>query len=374
MEKEYLSKEYWIRSSRRYMEYAMKTAGNVRTLMITVDFPNAPYTEAPAGYRDPLAYYRWFLPAVDWFEASSYGKLNLEIEISDKWYRMSRNDYEYNIQWGKLTWEFHAKYVNEAVELASNDHDISLYDAFYIVPSRNAINIQYSPTFISSRHSPVISKGKVISHAVTFGKDMWRWGFKVLIHETGHLMGLPDLYAYEPLNIAGRRDIHYYVGGWDIMGYIAGHAPDFMAWHKLRLGWIDSDQVEVVSEKGVYEYELTPIEINGGLKLVIIPINENSAYGVESRRPIVNDETSLDWGVLIYRIDLTARSGHGPIKIIDAYPGDDVMPSRDLDHACFRKDGNAIFVDRDNEISVIVIEEGEKSDVIKVCKGVICSH
>ncbi|MEM0111764.1 MAG: hypothetical protein QXK90_03245 [Candidatus Parvarchaeota archaeon] len=37
----------------------------------------------------------------------------------------------------------------------------------------------------------------------------------------------------------------------------------------------------------------------------------------------MNDETSLDWGVLIY-IDLTARSGCGPIKIINAYSGDDV--------------------------------------------------
>lgn len=91
----------------------------------------------------------------------------------------------------------------------------------------------------------------------------------------------------------------------------------------MRLGWIDSDQVGVVSEKRVYEYELTPIEISGGLKLVIIPINGNSTCGVESRRPIVNDETSLDWGVLIY-IDLTARSGCGPIKIINAYSGDDV--------------------------------------------------
>ncbi|MEM4005270.1 MAG: hypothetical protein QXM43_06500 [Desulfurococcaceae archaeon] len=54
LEKGYLSKEYWIRSSRRCIEYAMKTTGNVRTLMITVDFPNAPYTEAPAAYRDPL--------------------------------------------------------------------------------------------------------------------------------------------------------------------------------------------------------------------------------------------------------------------------------------------------------------------------------
>lgn len=36
------------------------------------------------------------------------------------------------------------------------------------------------------------------------------------------------------------------------------------------------------------------------------------------------------------------------------------MPSRDLNHACFRK-GNVIFVDRDNEISVMVVEEGEKA-------------
>lgn len=90
---------------------------------------------------------------------------------------------------------------------------------------------------------------------------MWRWGFKVLNHETGHLLGLPDLYAFKPLTVGSKRDIHYYVGGWDLMGWISGHAPDFFAWSKSKLGWIEKGQVDVVVERGITGGHLAPIEV-----------------------------------------------------------------------------------------------------------------
>ncbi|MEM2342325.1 MAG: M6 family metalloprotease domain-containing protein [Candidatus Bathyarchaeia archaeon] len=367
----WLSREYWIRAARRVRHRVFLSAvGRLRAVMLFVDFPNAPASNAPEGYRDTEPYYRWFAPAIDWFKASSYGRLDLEITPIHKWYRMSKADSEYGFKRDVFTRNHHIEYIKEAVSLADNDVDFSQYDIVYIVPSRNALNITYSPTFIGGRHCPIVADGKEIAYVVTFGRDMWRWGFKVLNHETGHILGLPDLYAFKPKMVGSRRDIHYYVGGWDLMGWISGHAPDFFAWSKLKLGWIDENQVDVAFEKGTTEYHLTPIEISGDTKMVIIPSGPYMAYVAESRRPIVNDETAIDSGLLIYKVNIRIRSGRGPIRVIDAIPGEDKMPSRDLDHACFGIGEGRVdtFEDKKSGITVKVIKQDYNEDVIQVTR------
>ncbi|HHW19458.1 MAG TPA: M6 family metalloprotease domain-containing protein [Firmicutes bacterium] len=338
--------------------------------MLFVDFPNAPVSEAPDGYRDTQPYYEWLAPAArEWFRTSSYGRLNLETTPVDRWYHMSRNDYEYGFRRG-LTWEAHVEYIKEAVRLADNDVDFSLYDLVYIVPTRNASNITYSPAFIDDTDAAIIADRKPITHGVTFGQDMWHWGYKVLNHETLHTFGLPDTYAFVPKTVDSKNDWHYYVGGWDLMGLISGHAPDLFAWHKWKLGWIDDTQVDVVTAAGTTEHHLTPVERPGGPKMVVIRTGNTTAYVVESRRSLRNDSDAKDSGVLIYRVDSSVWTGHGCIQVIDASPGGDLWPSRDLDLACFGTGGGRVstFTDEEAGITITVIRQAGENDFVRVTK------
>ncbi|MEM2342213.1 MAG: M6 family metalloprotease domain-containing protein [Candidatus Bathyarchaeia archaeon] len=347
----------------------LRPLGALKAVMLFVDFPNAPATQAPNGYQDTQSYYERLAPAREWFLNSSYGLLNLEITPINQWYHMSRNDYEYGFTRG-LTWEAHVEYIKEVIKLADNDVDFSNYDIIYIVPTKNADGITYSPAYIDSTGGMIEADGKPIRHVVTFGQDMWYWGYKVLCHETLHLFGLPDLYAFEPIIVESKLEWHYYVGGWSLMGLISGHAPDLFAWEKWKLGWISDTQVNVVTLAGTTWHNLTPVERAGGIKMVVIRIGYTTAYVIESRRPLGNDWKAKDSGVLIYKVDSSVQSGYGPIRVFDAYPREDRWPSRDLDHACFGtiEGKNSTFIDEKTGITVKVIyqDDEHEHDLIEV--------
>lgn len=76
---------------------------------------------------------------------------------------MSKSDSEYGFQKGKLTRRLHMEYVKESVELADPNIEFSQYDIVYIVPSRNAVNITYSPTFVGGKRSSIMADGKIIA-------------------------------------------------------------------------------------------------------------------------------------------------------------------------------------------------------------------
>jgi len=107
-----------------------------------------------------------------------------------------------------------------------------------------------------------------------------------MTHELGHQMGLPDHYMegeyIDPYT--GTRDGFFATGGFDHMGQITGISPDFFAWIKWKYGWFRDDQIVAVAENGEYNVELTPIETEGGTKLVIIPGETRGAvYCLEYR-------------------------------------------------------------------------------------------
>ncbi len=281
---------------------------------------------------------------------------------------MSKNDDVYGFQRG-ISFEQHVEYIKEAVSLADADVDFSQYDLVYIVPPKNASAITFSPAYIDDTDKQVIADGTPITHGATFGQDMWRWGYKVLNHETLHTFGLPDLYAFE--GQGPPIDYHYYVGGWDLMGLISGHAPELLAWHKWKLGWIKDQHVDVVSQSGTTFHHLAPVEKPGGTKMAVVRTGETTAYVIESRRPLRNDKTACDSGVLIYKVDSAAQSGYGPIRIVDATTGGDSTSScKNIDRASFGVGDGKVssFHDSEAGVTITVVRQSDDQDYVKVEK------
>lgn len=101
-----------------------------------------------------------------------------------------------------------------------------------------------------------------------------------------------------------------------MMGNIAGHSTDFLAWHKWKLRWIRDDQVDVVSQSSPdpTTHFVTPVETPGGTKMVVVRTGLTAAYVAEFRTKLgINalDERGKYSGVLIYRIDSTKSGARG---------------------------------------------------------------
>ena len=128
-------------------------------------------------------------------------------------------------------------------------------------------------------------------------------------HEFGHTMSLVDLYAF-----AGSTN--RFVGEFSIMGLISGTAPEFFGWERWLLGWINDNQVICSNSLASGTITLTPIEKKDGIKLLVIPIDGNSAIIVESRRNSGYDVGIPKSGPLVYLIDTKVPSGSGTIKVL----------------------------------------------------------
>ncbi|MFG2639634.1 M6 family metalloprotease domain-containing protein [Streptomyces sp. NPDC048370] len=283
--------------------------GTIDVGMIFVDFPDAIATEAPATDA------RQITPGADWLWNASYGKTWLAITQHQQWVRMPRNSTDYGFARG-LTHETHEAYIKDAVAAADHSVDFSRYDMLYVVPTRNAAAISFTPTYVYAPGTAgVLADGTRLKWAVTFGQDMWHWGAKLVGHETAHAFGLPDLYAFD----AG-VDAHRFVGGWDVMGLIGGAGSQYFAWHSWKLGWTDDSQVVCRASAGSDTVRLTAVEYGSGTKMAVIRTGPTTSYVVESRRRVQADTGACSTGALVYRVDTSVHTGYGPIRVMDAKP------------------------------------------------------
>jgi hypothetical protein len=83
------------------------------------------------------------------------------------------------------------------------------------------------------------------------------------------------------------------------------------------------DQVVCQNNSGNGSVTLTPIETAGGIKLLTIPIDANSAVVVESRRKLGYDNLLPKEGPLVYIVDTRLDSGNGSIKVLPINLTDD---------------------------------------------------
>ena len=339
----------------------------LKAVMLFVDFPDAPIAATDPEWQSVDSYVELHQPGAEWLRSASYGAVDIAITPVDAWYRMGHPSTTYGLD-RAATFEEHVAYLGEAVALADSDVDFSEYDIVYVVTGPNATGISNSPAYIDASDSRILADGTTIRHAATFGTDVWGWAepyqHLVLAHETGHVFGLPDLYSY-----AG--DTYGFVGGWDVMADIDGPGPGLFAWHRWKLGWIPDRQVACLAEPGVYTVRLTAVDRASGTKLAAIPTSPTSAIIIESRRAVGLDAGACSTGVLMYRVDSAVPTGSGPIRVVDATPGDTGSSvCGDLDIATFGLGSRpSVFIDPTAGVRIEVERQARFRDVVTVTVG-----
>jgi M6 family metalloprotease-like protein len=285
----------------------LRPDGQVRAVMLFVDFPQLPASESMNALYDRL------VPAArNWFTEVSYDRLRLDVAPVWRWFRMPHPIGSYGLADG-FSWEEHHDYIGDAVAAADNEVDFSQYQVIYVVAPKGS-RIERSPAFHAYAGSGIKVDGNELRAGATFFEDTRfaaRYAANVLIHETGHILGLPDLYDVPNPTY---WSLFRFAGGWDMMSW-NDPGTHFLAWNKWKLGWLDSAQLTCLDGPGELTTTITPLERPGGLKAVVLPTGPSSAYLVEARRQIGEDSGLCDTGVLVYSVDAGIRSGYGPVRV-----------------------------------------------------------
>lgn len=296
-------------------------------VMVFLSFPDSRPRTTPAELTAD------HFPATSrFFQRASYGRFTLRAHPLRRWIRMPQRSTSYAIRrdWNPA---HRAAYLRDALAAADRQVDFSRYDVVYFVADPDAPGVDSDATKVVNLDTPLHADGTDIRRVVTvFEKHPP--DRLVLAHETGHVFDLPDLY-HRPVD--GKGDWDTYVGDWDLMGSQFGLAPDLFAWHKWKLGWLDTRQVVCVRGAGPTRLTLEPLGAGpgvpavgaagapafgqgGGTKLAVVRTGPGSVLAFEARGPVGNDAEACRPGVLVYRVRSATESGSGPIEVIDAHP------------------------------------------------------
>jgi M6 family metalloprotease-like protein len=270
------------------------TRGDVRIAMLFMDFPDAP------GIEDPIAIHGSYArEVVDWFDTVSYGRLRLVIEPLRRWLRLPQPSATYAASGRGID-----AAAEDAIALADTEFDFRGFHAIYVVPSRDAAFPTLGVRLFGPR--PIEADGAALRAVAWLFTDNLAPNAPYVIHETGHVLGLPDLYfprAFSTFN------------HWDAMatGGTIGVAGGMYAWHRWKLGWLDDAQIACLPRVGRRTARVTPLEHPGGVKAVVVRAGQ-TAFVAEVRQRLAEDRGICQKGVLVFSVDLRPPLRGGPSR------------------------------------------------------------
>lgn len=333
----------------------VRTRGTVSALTLFIDFPGA---EATGSTHQRFTE---FFPATSaYFATSSYGRMRYEPKPVHRWLRMPRGFEEYGIDrgvgWHPQDTGGYNRLMRDIVAAAGPEVDFTAHDLVNILATPNAGPSALEKVLsVSFPGRPLVGTPTGPLQNISF---IWSRQpgspHRVLVHENGHLFGLPDLYwtgAGHPPPLTGH---------WDVMEQDWGPSNDLMAWHKWKLDWLTPDQVDCVLRPGTTEHLISPLGSDGGTKLVTVRTGPSQVLTLEVRAPSELDAAVCRIGVLVTRVDTGARTGEGPLRISDSTPGSpgcqrtpDPQVSPELTDAAYRP--GETFRDNHSRVRVQVL-------------------
>ena len=216
----------------------LETTGVQAAPTVLIDFSDYPATVTPGqldsllnGPGDPARYPVEDLH--DYYARASYGALDLRCDVLGVYHAgVPRGDIDVN------DWSSETRLIEQAFASFDATQDFSQYDH-----DGDGV-IDYAVVYWTGPAGDWASfwwghfgggGGTVSFDGVTLGPHSWQWeptgmDASVVIHETGHALGLPDYYDYD--DTVGPRGG---VGGWDPMSVNQG---DHNAFSKMMLGWL----------------------------------------------------------------------------------------------------------------------------------------
>lgn len=272
--------------------------GNVRSLIIPVDFPEVAGVDDPGAFFTPLA-----KDVRDFYLKQSYGRLAFDFEILPNWVRLPFNPSKYGFTSVNGSGDF-TSYRNAIFAMIEKQVDFGKYDAVYILTPKEMpmAKMGYGPAITG----PTFTSNGYIINGATGGADMylgtdnaWRW----MAHETGHAFGLYD----EDLDHKSQT-----LGHWSIMAMNwSKNAIEMNSWDRYLMGWLPEDQLACLPKDKLNaagtSVSLGPlVRQSKDIKAAMVPLSASKILVMESRKSEGYDNIAAGReGVLVYTVDMT---------------------------------------------------------------------
>jgi M6 family metalloprotease-like protein len=355
--------------------YTTDAVGHIDYVVILADFP-----DVGRGVNKDTIDERMLEFLGEYFKYASYEKLEYEGTMVGP-YTLPKSVEEYKIS--PINMEVDRSrvlaLVNDVINLA--DDDVEFSEDLYVMISLGAPSGTYGmvgycavPGMLGfASDQPITTKsGEVVARAVVFCENAHLGTY---IHDTLHMFGgvvnerrmTPCLYDHElQAKYIGGEDLKKFVvnvGFWDPL---SSHFPydrtlpptGLTSWTKMRLSWIDEDQIALVFPGETATIWLDPLVGGKEETLVIkIPLSEQTYYLLENRQAVDSDRYLPADGVLLFYGDDSVHESldsQAPLKIIDANPS---VPY--LNDAAFDIDGKAYYIDTDNNVAIVLLSKGD---------------
>lgn len=278
--------------------WSLPSSGNLRGLMVFVEFQDAKGTDNPAAVGP-----KFTKNFEKFYELQSYGKLSITTDIHPTYLKIEKNSSAYGMN--KWSSGDPATYWTDGIRAASKIYDISNYNFVVVMPPNNIKEIIYGPAFPGYSPSGFGALKQGFGGAVG-GADQrdkgdstgWIW----LSHEMGHVFGFEHQYGFYPQPV------------WDLMDNVyIETAPELFGWHRFMQGWLADQQVICLEpgDKGTeYKIHLDALALqNSKVKLALIKLSDKKLIGLELRLKTGFDKLPAQAeGVLPYLITPTAQS------------------------------------------------------------------
>ena len=279
----------------------LPTSGKIKGIVLFVEFE-----DIRGGNDTQKRFDEYTTQFMAFYRAQSYGKLTIEMEFLPRYLLVKKSSSAYGMQThnGGNPWA----YIRDALDVADPFVDFSAYDFVVAIPPSGSKNIVYGPAFpVAHWDDQLRTTEKIIRNATVAGTDSMvnpRRSFQWLSHEVGHLFGLEHQYTWENITYSSLLR-----GIWDLMD-TGDMAPEFLAWHRFVLGWLDSSNVNCINKDARVGTEtihfISPIESQDSLtKSIVVRLNDYEAIILEVRRNLGFDQISeADEGLIAYRVNV----------------------------------------------------------------------
>ena len=198
-------------------------------------------------------------------------------------------------------------FVSKTLETAEPQIDFTKSDGVMIIldPNSSYLRLGYG---LADEYTV---DGKKLSSVVLLGRAYVQVGLRspyLVIHELGHLFGLPDLYSFQD-----STDTADY---FSIMNKATVGGIGYFGWEKYILGWLDDPQM-ICHKAGEVTGNLVPLTKTNGLKMIAVPISSSQVLVVENRAKEGIDKMIPNPGIIAYIVDSSIEGGKNPIKVLN---------------------------------------------------------